>query len=153
MKSGTERAVIHQNNLIPPAMETKPSDVHLAYLVMRENMINRLFDQYSGYWQNGAKGLDHLSDFDRGSALVDYLGVSETQLIHATETMILEGRHELAGSVLNWWRARHPNSQNLEALNRLAQLKLMEKYQEFNPFKFIVYGGLGEVYVPQINRP
>ena len=31
-------------------------------------------------------------------------------------------------------------------MNRLVYLKLMEKYQEFNPFKFIVYSA-------QIDQP
>ena len=34
---------------------------------------------------------------------------------------------------------RHPASARLEAVRRQAYLKLMEKYQEFNPFKFILY--------------
>jgi hypothetical protein len=35
-------------------------------------------------------------------------------------------------------------------MERLAYLKLTEKYQEFNPFKFIVYSGKGGLDLPQM---
>jgi hypothetical protein len=35
-------------------------------------------------------------------------------------------------------------------MERVAYLKLMEKYQEFNPFKFIVYSGKGGLDLPQL---
>ena len=87
VRSGTNRAAIHAANLMPPALEHSGSDVVLAYLVLRENVINRLFDQNSGYWQNGLQGLDALGDADRGEMLVDYLGASESQLASAIERM------------------------------------------------------------------
>ena len=51
-------------------------------------MINRLFQQNSGYWQNGLQGLDALTDADHGAALVDYLGLSDAQIASAAERMI-----------------------------------------------------------------
>jgi hypothetical protein len=35
-------------------------------------------------------------------------------------------------------------------MERVAYLKLMEKYQEFNPFKFIIYSGRGGLDLPQL---
>ncbi|MDI3464027.1 MAG: hypothetical protein OJF50_002848 [Nitrospira sp.] len=146
MKAGTERGVIQQANLIPPTLANSASDVHLAYLVIRENMINRLFQQNSGYWQNGLRGLDMLTDADHGAALVDYFGISDSQLAAAAERMMKDGRHELAANYLRWARTKLPDSPRLNESRRLAYLKLMEKYQEFNPFKLIVYAG-------EINQP
>jgi len=62
MKSGAERGAIQQANLVPPTLSRGSSQVHLAYLVLREHVINRLFEQNSGYWQNGLRGLDALTD-------------------------------------------------------------------------------------------
>ncbi len=146
MKGGAERGVIQQANLVPPTLSSSSSEVHLAYLLVRENMINRLFQQNSGYWQNGLHGLDALTDADYGAALVDYLGLSDKQLAAAAERMIKDGKHELAAAMLRWAQTRSPDSTQLNASRRLAYLKLMEKYQEFNPFKLIVYSG-------QINQP
>lgn len=153
MHNGEERGAIHAANLVPPTLERSDSNVHLAYLVLRENMINRLFDQNSGYWQNGLHGLDALTDAERGEALVDYLGVSDAQLASAAERMVADGKHELAAAVLRWAQPRFANSARLDAVRKLAYLRLMEKYQEFNPFKFILYAGEIEQSTAQIEAP
>lgn len=148
--NGTTRAALQQENLVPPTLEQSPSSVHLAYLVLRENVINRLFDQHSGYWQNGLQGLDALTDADHGAALIDYLSISESQILAATERMGADGRHELAASTLRWAKARLPASERLRAAQRIVYLKLMEKYQEFNPFKFTLYAGQINQSIPQM---
>ena len=57
----------------------------------------------------------------------------------------------------SWRRARwtgrgrrYPDSARLQSLERVAYLKLMEKYQEFSPFKFIIYSEKGGLDVPQL---
>ena len=118
--------------------------------MLRENLINRVFQQRSGYWQNGLKGLDALTDADHGAALVDYLGLSDEQIAKAAQRMIKDGRHELAADLLNGAQARHPDSPALDAARTLAYTKLMEKYQEFNPFKLIVYSSQANRHVPHV---
>jgi len=121
----------------------------VAYLVMRENMINRLFQQNSGYWRNGLEGLEALTSADHGAALVDYLGMDEERIAGAVERMMADGRHALAAETLRSAQARLPNSPRLEALRREVNLKLMEQYQAFNPFKFIVYAAeAGQTLTP-----
>lgn len=153
MARGSERGAIQQANLMPPTLAKSPSSVHLAYLLMREHMVNRLYDQHSGYWQNGLHGLDVLTDADHGAALVDYLGASEAQVAAAVERMVADGRHELAAQTLRWARTRLPHSERLDALQRVAYLKLMEKYQEFDPFKVIVYAGQIDQAIPPVAAP
>lgn len=55
--------------------------------------------------------------------------------------MVADGKHELAAAVLRWAQPRFANSVRLEAVRKLTYLRLMEKYQELNPFKFILYSG------------
>jgi len=141
VQRGETRAAIHAANLVPPELERSPSSVHLAYLVLRENVINRLFDQHSGYWQNGLQGLDALGDADRGELLVDYLGTSEAGVAGAAERLVADGKHEMAAELLRWAQTRFPASVRLQAVRRVVYLKLMEKNQDINPFKFIVYAG------------
>jgi glyoxylase-like metal-dependent hydrolase (beta-lactamase superfamily II) len=152
MRRGTPRAAIQQANLMPPTLEASASEVHLAYLLMRENLINRVFQQRSGYWQHGLHGLDALTDADHGVALVDYLGLSDAQIAAAAQRMIKDGRHELAAAVLKWAQARHPDSQTLATPRALAHVKLMEKYQEFNPFKLFIYGAQADQAIPQVTE-
>jgi glyoxylase-like metal-dependent hydrolase (beta-lactamase superfamily II) len=143
--NGVERAALHQANLIPPQLLAADPATHLAYLVLRENVINRLYDQIVGYWQTDLQGMDYVSRADRGAALVDYLGLSERQLVAAAEKMIRDGRHELAAQTIDAARERLPESAALARVQRLAYLKLKEKYQNTNPFKFIIYSSrLGE---------
>ena len=126
---------------MPPGLLAGDPDAHLPYLVMREHVINRVYDQHVGYWQPDLQGVDYLSRADRGSMLIDYLGVSERQLVKATERMIADGKYELAATVLEWTKGRFAGSTSLADVERLTYLKLMEKYQEFDPFKFIIYAG------------
>jgi glyoxylase-like metal-dependent hydrolase (beta-lactamase superfamily II) len=139
IRRGDERASIQQANLIPPGLVTGDPDVHQPYIVMRENVINRIYDQNVGYWQPDLQGVDYISRADRGSILIDYLGVSERRLVNAIERMIADGKYELAATTLEWTKGRFAGSKSLDDVTRLTYLKLMEKYQEFNPFKFIIY--------------
>jgi glyoxylase-like metal-dependent hydrolase (beta-lactamase superfamily II) len=151
IRRGDERASIQQANLIPPGLLTGDPDVHQPYIVMRENVINRIYDQNVGYWQPDLQGVDYLSRADRGSILIDYLGVSERQLVKAIERMIADGKYELAATTLEWTKGRFAGSKSLEDVTRLTYLKLMEKYQEFNPFKFIIYSAQIGAQVPQMD--
>jgi glyoxylase-like metal-dependent hydrolase (beta-lactamase superfamily II) len=151
IRRGDERASIQQANLIPPGLLTGDPDVHQPYIVMRENVINRLYDQHVGYWQPDLQGVDYISRADRGSILIDYLGVSERQLVKAIERMIADGKYELAATTLEWTKGRFAGSKSLDDVTLLTYLKLMEKYQEFNPFKFIIYSAQIGAQVPQMD--
>src|SRR6266481_2290720 len=99
MQRGDERGAIHQANLIPPGLLSQP-DVYQPYLVMREHVIDRLYHQNVGYWQPDLQGLEHLTHADHAELLVDYLGVSESQLVKTVERLTADGKYELAASLL-----------------------------------------------------
>ncbi|HEX2239367.1 MAG TPA: hypothetical protein VHJ19_13815, partial [Gammaproteobacteria bacterium] len=44
-------------------------------------------------------------------------------------------------------------SKSLNEVGRLAYLRLMEKYQEFNPFKFIIYLGKVGIEITHMKSP
>jgi glyoxylase-like metal-dependent hydrolase (beta-lactamase superfamily II) len=141
IRHGKSRAALQQANLIPPGLLAGDAAVHLPYLVLRENVINRIYDQHVGYWQPDLEGVDYLSAADRGALLVDYLGVSESRLADAVRRMIADGNYELAAKALEWTRGRFPESRPLSELERQVYFKLAEKYQGYSPFKYIVYTG------------
>ncbi|MCI0564232.1 MAG: hypothetical protein MN733_37635, partial [Nitrososphaera sp.] len=58
------------------------------------------------------------------------------------EKMIDNGDHELAAQTVTWALTQYPSSETLGNLKEKAFLKLKEKYQAFNPFKFIIYSEL-----------
>ena len=141
VRRGEERAAIQQANLIPPDLLTGNPAVYLPYFLMREHVIDRLYDQNVGYWQADLQGLDHLSRADRAELLVDYLGLSERQLTKTVERLAADGKYELAASLLESSEGRFEHSESVARAKRLVYLKLMEKYQNTDPFKFILYSG------------
>jgi hypothetical protein len=136
--------------LIPPALLQNPGALAQPYLVIRENFINRVYDQKVGYWQPDLQGMDHLSQKELASVLTYYLELSEKELAKAIEKMVSNGDHELAARMLTGALAQYPDSKELARLKEKTFLKLKEKYQEFNPFKFIIYSELIGSETPQL---
>jgi len=151
IRRGDERAAIHRANLIPPDLLAKQPDAYEPYLVLREHVIDRVYDQNVGYWQADLQGLDHLGRADRAELLVDYLGVSESQVAKAVDRLVTDGKFELAASLLDSSADRFPKSESLAHAKRLVYLKLMEKNQNTDPFKFIIYSAKIGEETPQIN--
>ena len=151
IRRGDVRASIQQANLVPPDLLHGNPDVYLPYFLMREHVIDRLYDQNVGYWQADLTGLDHLGRADREDLLVDYLGVSEKQLTKAVERLVADGKYELAASLLESSGDRFKNSESVAKAKRLVYLKLMEKNQNTDPFKFILYSAKIEEQTPQMS--
>src|SRR5246127_895980 len=86
IRRGDERAAIYQANLTPPGLLNGRPDVYLPYLILREHFIDRLYEQNVGFWQPNLQGIDHLTRADHAE-LVDYLNVSERQLVKAVERL------------------------------------------------------------------
>ena len=150
VRRGDERAAIYQANLIPPGLLGGQPDVYQPYLVLREHVIDRLYDQNVGYWQPDMQGLDHLSRADRAELLVDYLGLSEKQLVRTVERLAADGKYELAASLLESSGSRFEHSTSVANAKRLVYFKLMEKHQNTDPFKFIIYSGKINEQTPQM---
>jgi alkyl sulfatase BDS1-like metallo-beta-lactamase superfamily hydrolase len=144
IRRGDERAAIHRLNLIPSDLLGQP-DIYQPYLILREHVIDRLYDQNVGYWEANLQGLDHLGTKDREELMVDYLGVSEGQIVAAVNRMAADGKYELAASLVESSIGRFPRSEALAKAKRLVYMKLIEKNQNTDPFKFIIYSGkIGE---------
>ena len=150
IRRGDERAAIYQANLTPPGLLKGRPDVYLPYLILREHVIDRLYDQNVGYWQPNLQGLDHLTRADHTELLVDYLSVSERQFVKAVERLAADGKYELAASLLESSGDRFDHSSAVANARRLVYLKLMEKNQNTDPFKFILYSGKIGEQTPQM---
>jgi alkyl sulfatase BDS1-like metallo-beta-lactamase superfamily hydrolase len=150
IRRGDERGMIQDANLIPPELLSSQPDVYQPYLILREHVIDRLYDQNVGYWQTDLQGLDHLGRADRAELLVDYLGISEKQLAKTAERLAADGKYELAASLLESSGGRFDRSESVAHAKRLVYLKLMEKHQNTDPFKFIIYSGKIGEQTPQM---
>ena len=149
-RRGDERGAIHQANLIPPDLLNNQPDVYQPYLILREHVIDRLYDQNVGYWQPDLQGLEHLTAADHAELLVDYLGLSERQLVKTVERLVADGKYELAAALLESSANRFDRSASVANARRLVYLKLMEEHQNTDPFKFIIYSGKIGEQTPQM---
>lgn len=155
IRAGAPRPEIHRANLIPPTIWDDPES-QVFFLVMREQVINRIYDQNVGYWERDLTGLDHLGPSEYGEALTRYFGLNRGQIEEAIEAMLTAGDFHLAERTLRWALSVRPDDAGLRALQRQAALALRDKYQSYNPFKFFVYSELGNtptVQLPPENSP
>src|SRR5215471_13250264 len=65
IRRGDERAAIHEANLIPPELLANQPDAHQPYYILREHVIDRIYDQNVGYWEVNLQGLAHPGRMDR----------------------------------------------------------------------------------------
>jgi glyoxylase-like metal-dependent hydrolase (beta-lactamase superfamily II) len=151
IRRGDDRAAIHEANLIPPDFLATQPDAFQPYYILREHVIDRVYDQNVGYWEANLEGLAHTSAADRGEILADYLGLSESQLVKAAGRLSTDGKYAMAAELLETAEPKFPNSEALKRAKRFAYQKLMEKNQNTDPFKFIIYSSKAGEQTPQIN--
>jgi len=151
VRRGDERAAIHEANLIPPDLLSNQPDVYQPYYILREHVIDRIYDQHVGYWEANLQGLAHPSREEHAELLVDYLELSESQIVKAADRLAQDGNYEMAAALIDSAEPKFPGSDSLKRTKRYVYLKLMEKNQNTDPFKFIIYSGKISEQTPQIN--
>ena len=76
------------------------------------------------------------------AAALDLLAGGRDEQFAAAATLIGQGDHGLALQIIQPGLLRHPASSTLAGLRRTALHRLMEAYQQFDPFKFLIYAEL-----------
>jgi alkyl sulfatase BDS1-like metallo-beta-lactamase superfamily hydrolase len=114
-------------------------------------VIDRLYDQHVGYWEANLQGLSHPSREDRADLLVEYLGLSESQIVKAADRLAADGKYAIAAELIETAEPKFPNNEALKRAKRFVSMKLMEKNQNTDPFKFIIYSAQAGEQTPQIN--
>jgi glyoxylase-like metal-dependent hydrolase (beta-lactamase superfamily II) len=151
IRRGDERAFIHDSNLIPPDLLANQPDAHQPYYILREHVIDRIYDQNVGYWEANLQGLAHPGRMDRAELLVDYLGLSDAQIVKAAYRLAADGKYAMAADLIESAEVKFPGSDSVKRAKRFAYLKLMEKNQNTDPFKFIIYSRQIGEQTPQMN--
>jgi hypothetical protein len=150
IRRGDDNPTIQQSNLIPPELLSHHPDAQVPFLLLREHVIDRLYDQNVGYWQADLTGITHVSRAEQADALADYLGISERQLVGALQHMIKDGKYESAAWLLECSRNRFANSESVRNIERLTYLKLIEQNQNSDPFKFLLFSAKARQQTPQM---
>ena len=126
---------------LPAVLRDHPMAV-VPYLVIRDHFTERLYHQRTGYWQPDRRGLEPATAAEHAAALDLLAGGREEQFAAAAATLIGQGDHALALQIIQPGLLCHPASSTLAGLRATALHRLMEQYQQFDPFKFLIYAEL-----------
>jgi glyoxylase-like metal-dependent hydrolase (beta-lactamase superfamily II) len=140
LRTGRPLADALRSNLMPASLAHHP-DAVLPYLLMRENLVKRVYQQRTGYWQTDGEGIEVFSRAEQAAALDLVAGGSPEAHNRAVSLLVERGDLALALRVADLALARHPSHVGLIAGRSRALTGLRQKNQ-FNPFKFIVYSEL-----------
>jgi glyoxylase-like metal-dependent hydrolase (beta-lactamase superfamily II) len=126
---------------LPAVLRDHPTAV-VPYLVIRDHFTERLYHQRTGYWQPDLRGLEPATGAEHAAALDLLAAGREEPFAAAAATLISQGDYALALQIIQPGLLRHPASTTLAGLRRTALYRLMEQYQQFDPFKFLIYAEL-----------
>jgi len=129
--------LLHHNHL-PVILRDHPAAV-LAYLVIRDNFINRVYHQHTGYWKPDGEGMEQFSPAEWAAALDLLGGGTEDAFVRTAQDLHARGDAPLALKLADVGLVRYPASRPLATLRQQILLRLVERHQQLNPFKFIAY--------------
>jgi hypothetical protein len=127
IRRGDDRADIHEATLIPPDLLANQPDAYEPYYILREHVIDRLYDQHVGYWEASLQGLSHPSRADRADLLIEYLGLSESQIRYSSRIVRrnrLDGLCVSENASPKQWTVRSNRSRVVVGSMALARYRL-----------------------------
>lgn len=148
-RKGKSREQIQQTNFIPDAVFANTS-MQVPYLVIRDGLISRIYEQSTGYWQANLDGMDALTHRDIGLILTKYLELSEDQITSALRELLADGQHEAALQLATWAETAQSESETIRRMRMEALTGLREKHQFTSPFKFLIYSEAAGISIPQL---
>ncbi len=147
IRDGLPLAELLARNYLPVRLHDQP-DAVLPYLVIRDNLIKRVYHQRTGYWKVDGEGIEVLTAAEWAGAL-DLLGGSTAlAFVSAGEDLLDRGDVVPALRLVEYGLLRHADDRALRALRRRVLYRLLERHQQLSPFKFAVYAAAAEVEVP-----
>jgi len=138
IRTGQTLVELLHHNYLPTVLQAHPAAV-MPFIVMRDNVIKRVYHQQSGYWKPDGEGVEHLAPVEWAAALNLLGGGKEQAFVKSATTLLAQGDAILAHKLVDFGLLCYPSSRPLIDLRRRALDRLREVYQQLNPFKFIVY--------------
>jgi len=132
---------------LPEVVRDHP-EAAMPFLISWQQFAQRLQRQRTGYWQPDGDGLEARAPAEWAGALDLLAGGGEPAWAEAARALIERGDHGLALRIAELGLLAHPGSDTLDALRLRALDGLRERYQQTNPFKFIVYSEKAGVELP-----
>src|SRR5262249_11379149 len=134
---GRPLADVLAENLMPDSLAEHP-DAVLPFLLLRDNLIQRLYQQRTGYWKGDGEGLEVYTRAEWGRAIDLIAGGDEARVADAARALVDRGDYGMALRVAELGLAAHAGSARLAAERRRALEGLRLEHQ-LDPFKLIIY--------------
>jgi glyoxylase-like metal-dependent hydrolase (beta-lactamase superfamily II) len=146
IRQGQSLTDVLDANVLPKTLREHPAAVG-PFLVTREHLIQRLYQQHSGYWQPDASGLEPVSAAERAAALDLLADGKPERFADAARVLLAQRDAALALEIASAGLTRHPQRTDLAQLRQQALYRLMERHQLQDPFRFLIYGELAGVEI------
>jgi glyoxylase-like metal-dependent hydrolase (beta-lactamase superfamily II) len=138
IRDGETLAGILQRNHLPAVLRSQP-DVVVAYLLFRNNLISRVYNQRTGYWKPDGEGVELFSDGEWAQVLDLLAGGRERAFVDSARSLLSTSDYALALRLIDLGLTVHPAGQELLELRRRCLNGLRARYQNLDPFRFIWY--------------
>jgi glyoxylase-like metal-dependent hydrolase (beta-lactamase superfamily II) len=142
----TVAPILHRNHL-PGVLRDHPGAV-VPYLVVRDNFVNRVYHQNTGYWKADGEGVERFAPTEWAAALDLLGGGTEDAFASAGQDLLDRGDHAIALQLVDYGRLRYPDSGRLDGIRRQILYRLVERHQQLDPFKFVIYAGMAGLELP-----
>ncbi len=148
LREGRTQSEVLAEALLPESLKDSP-DAVVPFLLMRDNLIKRLYQQRTGYWKADGDGMEVYSRAEQAAAFDLVAGGREQAFSRAAESLSARGDYGMALRIADLGLAAHPSSTVLASEKRRALEGLRARHQ-FNPFKFIIYSELAHEEVGEV---
>jgi hypothetical protein len=146
---GRTLAEMLQQNWLPASLRAHPGAV-MPFLVVRDNFIQRVAHQRTGYWKPDGDGIEVLAPREWAGALNLLAGGQEAAFVRSARALLAQGDEALALRLADLGLLTHPASRALTDLRRRSLDRLRVREQGLNPFKFIVYSEWAGADLPPV---
>ena len=134
--------------ILPDSLADHP-DAVVPFLLMRDNVIGRLYQQRTGYWKSDAEGMEVYTRAEQAAAFDLVAGGRDDAFARAAASLNARGDHGLGLRIAELGLAAHPSSAPLATERQRALEGLRARYQ-LNPFKFLIYTELAHDEVGEV---
>jgi glyoxylase-like metal-dependent hydrolase (beta-lactamase superfamily II) len=125
-------------NLLPESLAPHP-DAVLPFFLLRDHLIQRVYQQRTGYWKSDGEGMEVFTRAEFGRAADLLADGDEARFVKASRTLNERGDFGMALHISNLGLSAHPSSPDLAKERRAALDGLRLKFQIDDPFKLIIY--------------
>src|SRR5262249_15190209 len=132
-----------QQNWLPASLRAHPVAV-MPFLLIRDNFIQRIVHQRTGYWKADGEGIEVVSPREWAGALNILAGRQEGGFVRSAQALLEQHAEVLALKLADLGLLNYPGSRALTEVRQQSLDRLRVRHQNLNPFKFIVYSEMAK---------